>query len=159
DVDVGGAHGHGLLDDQVYQPDDRRVTLLQGVGTAPFGGAAPVLGEVDRGVGELLEHRVDRLGLAGRAAVVLVDRLDDRLLGGQGDVDLFVEHEPKLVDRLEVHRVMHDDLDGPPLGGEGHDVVFAGEGFGDEFDDGGGDLDLFEFDEGEAVLFGLGLHD
>ena len=34
--------------------------------------AAAVLGEVDRGVGELLEHRVDRLGLRRRAAVVLL---------------------------------------------------------------------------------------
>ena len=42
---------------------------------------------------------------------------------------------------------------------EGHDDVFAGERLGDELDDGGGDLDLVELDERQAVLFGLGLHD
>ena len=64
---------------------------------------AAVLGEVDRRVGELLEHRVDRLGLRRGAAVILVDRLDDRFLRGQRDLDLAVQHEPELVDRLEVH--------------------------------------------------------
>ncbi len=93
------------------------------------------------------------------AAVVLVDRLDDRFLGGQRDLDLAVQDEPELVDRLEVERVVHDDTDEPAFLREGHDDVFAGERFGDELDDRGGDLDLAELDEGQAVLFGLGLHD
>ena len=54
---------------------------------------------------------------------------------------------------------MHDDTDDPALLGQGHDDVFAGEGLGDELDDGGGDLDLVELDEGQAVLLGLCLHD
>ena len=37
------------------------------------------------------------------AAIILVDGLDDRFLGRQRDFDLAVEHEPQLVDRLEVH--------------------------------------------------------
>ena len=121
--------------------------------------ATDVVGVVDGRVGELLEHRVDRLGLRVVAAVVAVDRLDDRLLGGQGDVDLAVQDEPELVERLEVHRVMHDDLDGAALLAEGHDDVLAGERLGDELDDRGGDLDLAEVDEVEAVLLGLGLGD
>ena len=56
-------------------------------------------------------------------------------------------------------RVVHDDLDGAVLLGQGHDDVFAGERLGDELDDRGGDLDLAELDEGHAVLLGLGLHD
>ncbi len=119
----------------------------------------PVLGEVDRRVGELLEHRVDRLGLRRGAAVVLVDRLDDRFLGRERDLDLAIQHEPELVDRLEIERVVHDDTDDPAVLGQGHDDVFAREGFGDELDDGGGDLDLVELDEGQAVLLGLCLHD
>ncbi len=42
---------------------------------------------------------------------------------------------------------------------EGHDDVFAGERLGHELDDRGGDLDLVERDEREAMLLGLGLHD
>ena len=150
---------HGFLDDQVHQLDDRRVAFLQGVGGARLAAGRPVLGEVDRGVGELLEHRVDRLGLGGRPAIILVDRLDDRFLGGERDLDLAVQHEPQLVDRLEVERIMHDHTDGAALLGEGHDDVLAGERFGDELDDRGGDLDLVELDERQAVLLGLGLHD
>ena len=54
---------------------------------------------------------------------------------------------------------MHDHTNGATLLREGHDDVFAGEGFWDELDDGRGNLDLAKLDEGEAVLFGLGLHD
>ena len=54
---------HGFLDDQVHQPDDRRVAFFQGVGGRPPVPPVAVLGEVDGGVGEFLEHRVDRLGL------------------------------------------------------------------------------------------------
>ena len=43
-----------------------RVAFLQGVGARARPAAGAVLGEVDRGVGELLEHRVDRLGLRRR---------------------------------------------------------------------------------------------
>ena len=93
------------------------------------------------------------------AAIILIDRLDDRFLGRQRDLDLPIEHEPQLVDRLEVHRIMHDHTDDPTLLREGHDDVFAGERFGNELDDRGGDLDLAELDERQAVLFGLGLHD
>ena len=60
---------------------------------------------------------------------------------------------------LEVHRVVHDDLDRAVLLGERHHDVFAGERLGDELDDRGGDLDLAELDEVHAVLLGLGLHD
>ena len=35
DVDVGRPHRDGFLDDQVDQPDDRGVALLQGVGRRP----------------------------------------------------------------------------------------------------------------------------
>ena len=80
-------------------------------------------------------------------------------LGASDDLDLAVQHEPELVDRLEVERIVHDDPDGPALLREGHDDVFAGERLGDELDDRGGDLDLAELDEGQAVLLGLGLHD
>ena len=91
--------------------------------------------------------------------VVLVDRLDDRFLGCQRDLDLPVQHEPELVDRLEVHRVGHDDLDGPVFLGHGHDEVFPGERLGDQLDDRGGNLHLVKVDVVHAELFGLGLHD
>jgi hypothetical protein len=63
DVDVGGPHRNRFLDDQVDEPDDRRVPFLQCVRARTGLGAAGVLGEVDRRVGEFLKHRVDRLGL------------------------------------------------------------------------------------------------
>ena len=45
------------------------------------GGGRFGFGEVDGRVGELGEHRVDRLGFG--LAVVPVDRLDDLLAGGE----------------------------------------------------------------------------
>ena len=90
---------------------------------------------------------------------MFIDGLDDRLFRCQRDLDLPVEDESQLVDRLEIHGVMHDDANRPVLIREGHDDVFAGERFRHELDDGGRDLDFVEGDELEAMLFGLGLHD
>ena len=43
--------------------------------------------------------------------------------------------------------------------GQRHDDVLAGDRLGHQLDDRGGDLDLAEVDELQAVLLGLGLHD
>ena len=151
---------HGLLDDQVHQPDDRRVPFLEGVGgrrscrRPPPSSAKSIAVSVNSWSIESTDSVSDEA-----LAVIFVDRLDDRFLGRQRDLDLAVQHEPQLVDRLEVQRVVHDDPDDPALLGQGHHDVFAGERLGDQFDDGGGDLDLVQLDEGQAVLFGLGLHD
>ena len=97
DVDVGGPQLHRFGDHQLHQPDDRGAVLVDFV----FAGPALVfgLGEVDRRVGEFLEHRVGALAL--RLAVVAVDRFQNAFPRGQGDVDLAVQDEPQLFDRVE----------------------------------------------------------
>ena len=54
------------------------------------------LGEVDLRVGELGEHRVDRLRLG--LAVVPVDRLDDLLAVGQDRLNVLVQDELEFLD-------------------------------------------------------------
>ena len=112
------------MDDQVDEADDRRVPFLQGVGSG-FAGPRAVLGEVDRGVAPFLEHRVDRLSLAAGAAVILIDRLKNRLFGGQRHLDLAIQDKPEFVDRLEIDGVVHDDLDAPRVLCERHHDILT----------------------------------
>ena len=90
-------------------------------------------GEVDGRVGELLQHRVG--AFADRLAVVAVDGLEDRLAGGQGDVDLPVENEPQLVERVDVHRVADDHRQPAVPLGQRNDGVFPRDRLGHQFDD------------------------
>ena len=67
-------------------------------------------GEVDRGVGELLEHRVGTLAVG--EAVVAVDRLHDLLAGCDRHLDLAIEDEAKLLLGVHVGRVAGGDPQG-----------------------------------------------
>ena len=58
------------------------IDLVAGVGVVDR------LGEVDRRIGELLEHRVGAFAFG--LAVVAVDRVDDALARRQGDFDLAI---------------------------------------------------------------------
>ena len=100
DVDVRRPKLHGLGNHQVDEPDDRGAALVDLFLAGPrvFLG----LGEIDRRVGELLEHRVG--ALAHRLAVVAIDRLQNALAGRQGDLDLAIENEPQLLENLEIRR-------------------------------------------------------
>src|SRR5205823_13881500 len=102
--------------DQVDELDDGSIALLERAA-----GAGRGLGEVDGGVGELGQHRVDRLGFA--LAIVPVDRLDDLLAGSQDGLYIFVQNELKFLDGIEVGGVAHDDLEGPVVLGHGQDDV------------------------------------
>ena len=104
-----GPQLHRLWMIRLHQPDDRGVAFVDVV-AAPLPPSSLGLGEVDGRVGELLQHRVDRLGLVD-LAVVPVDGLEDALLGRQGDLDLAVQDELQLFERLEVDRVADDDLE------------------------------------------------
>src|SRR5207302_1849753 len=148
-----GAQANRLLDDQVDELDDGGIALLEG-GAA---GESFRLGEVDGGVGELRQHRVDRLRLA--LAVVAVDRLDDLLARGEDGLYIFVQNELEFLNGVEVGGVAHDDFEGPVVLGHGQDDVLAGDRFGDEFDDGGRNGDLGEVNELQAVVLGDGAHD
>ena len=67
------------------------------------GGGLVGFGEVDGGVGELGEHGVDRLRFG--LAIVPVDGFDDLLARREDRVDVLVQNELQLLDRLEVGRV------------------------------------------------------
>ena len=114
-------------------------------------------GEVDGGVGELGEHRVDRLGFG--LAVVPVDGLDDLLARRQDGLNIFVQDELEFLNGVEVGRVAHDDLERAVLLRQRQDDVFAGDRFGHQFDDGGRDGDFGQVDELQAVELGDGAHD
>ena len=89
-----------LLDDQVAPAGrpGRRDSSPPAIAATRLG-----LGEVDGRVGELVEHRVDRLGFG--LAVVPVDRLVDLLLDGEDRLDVLVQDELELLDGVEVGRV------------------------------------------------------
>ena len=130
DVDVAGPELHRLDDDQVDELHDRGVgVVLLGRGCLLLDGR---LGEVDRGVGELLEHRVGALAVA--EAVVAVDRLHDLLAGGQGHLDVAVEDEPQLLLGVDVGRVAGGDAERAARLREREDRVLAGHALGQELD-------------------------
>src|SRR5262249_4338416 len=86
DVDVAGPQADGSLDDQVNEFDDRGGASFEALAR---GGIRR--GEVDGGVGELLQHRVH--GFRFRLAVVPVDGLDDLLAAGEHGLYIFVQDE------------------------------------------------------------------
>ena len=59
--------------------------------------------------------------------------------GGEDRLDVLVQDELKLLHRVEVGRIAHDDLEHPVFVRQRQDDVFAGHRFGHQFDDGGGD--------------------
>ncbi len=159
DVDIARPHRHGFLDDQVHELDDRRVAFFQSISRRRLTARRSILGKVDRRVREFLEHRVHRLRLRRRAPVILVDRLHDRFLRRQRDLDLAIEHEPQLVDRLEIERIVHDNTNGATLLRERHHNVLPGQRLRNQLDHRGGYFDLSQLDKRKAVLLGLRFHD
>ncbi len=100
-MDIGGSELDGFFDHVMDQPDDRGavvVHLLVFRKLVLFG-----FGEIDLGVGKLLEHRVSRFPF--RLTVVAVDRLLDMFLRGQSDFDGSIENEAKVGDCVDVERV------------------------------------------------------
>ena len=150
DVDVGRPQLHGFGNNQLHQPDDRRTAFIDLLFAAL--GFLHRFGEVDGRIGELLQHRVG--AFADRLAVVAVDGVEDRLARGQRDFDLAIENKAKFIERVVVHRVA-DDHGQLAVGlGQRHGDVFAGDRFGNQFDDGGRDGDFAEVDVVQAVLLG-----
>ena len=99
DVNVRSPQLDRFGDHQLDEPDDRGAGFIDDVvGVAR--GVVFGFGEVDRRVGEFLQHRVGRFAVD--LAVVAVDRFEDAFLGRDADLDLAVENELQLVEGFEV---------------------------------------------------------
>ena len=105
------------------------------------------------GFGPLLEH--DR----PRRAVVLVDRLAQRDLGGHDRLDVVAGHELDVVHREHVGRVAHRDRQRRAGLVHREDTVLAGDLARHDLDDGRVDLEVREVDRGDAELLGERLGD
>ena len=68
--------------------------LFSSTTSSAFAGGAFGLGEVNRRVGKLLQHRVGTLALD--LPVILVNRLLDVLFRREGNIDSTVQYEPQL---------------------------------------------------------------
>ena len=110
------------------------------------------LGEVDCRVGEFLQHRVS--GFTFDLPVVLVDRPLDRLFRGQCGFDLAIEDESQFFDGFQVEGVRDQDPQRAVFVAERQDHVFAGDRFGDQFDDLVRNPFLAKIDKGDFVEFG-----
>ena len=118
DVNVRGPQLHRLADDHLHQPNDRCAGFVEDSSELVAGSG---LGEVDRRVGEFLQHRVGAFPLA---AIVTIDRVDDVLARSQRDIDLAVQDEPQLVQRVEIERIADDDLQRPSSSASGR-IAFS----------------------------------
>ena len=120
DVNIGGAVGDGLVEDEVDEADD-------GGGG---GGAldALLVGGVGVKLGELFDERVGGVA-AGEA---LVDGGLDLRLGGEDEADFAGEEEGELVDDVGLNEVRGGEGDVVALGLDGHDGVHPHAGHGDE---------------------------
>ena len=153
-MDVGRAALDRVGQDQVHQPDDRRL----------FGGGLQ-LGEVDlllvlqelEVLLVLLLREVvhDLLELEGMdGAVVPVDRLLDGDFAGDYRLHVVAGHELDVVHGEHVGRVHHGDGQGGAGAADRHDQIFLRHLARDELHDRVIDLDLREVDGGHAVLLG-----
>ena len=154
DVDVARPQLHRLGDDQVDKLHHR------GVGVVFLGRGGLLLdcrlGEVDGGVGELLEHRVGALAVG--EAVVAVDRLDDLLADSERHLDLAIQDKPQLLLRVHVGGIAGGNAERAARLREREDGVFAGHALRKELHDLLGHGDFGEVDELEAVGLGQHLH-
>ncbi len=119
----------GLGNDQIHQLDDGGVALFGG---GLLGGRFR-FGEVDLGIREFLQHGVDRLRF--RLAIMAIDGLDDLLAGRQNRQNFLVENELQLLDRVEIGRIVDDDLERAVFLRQRNDDVFAGHRFRHQLDD------------------------
>ncbi len=148
-VNVRGPQLHRFVDDQVGQADDRRagfVDLLFRSRLHRLG-----FGEIDRRIGEILQHRVG--ALAVQRAVVLIDGLQDALPRSQRDLDLAVQDKTQLVEGVQVQRIADDHAEGLPFVGHGEDDVFTSHRFGNQFDHRRRDHNLFQVHVVQMMLF------
>ena len=152
DMDIRGAETDSFGNNKIYQFNNWGIRFLSLSSCA--GGFR--FREVDGGVSKLGEHRVDRFGFG--LPVVAVDRLDDLFLGSKDGNNVFVEDELEFCDRVEIGRVGHGNLEVVPLDGEWENQVFAGDGFGDQFDNCLGNCLVGEVDELEIGVFRDRLH-
>ena len=130
DVDVAGPQLNRLGDDEAAELDDRRIRrFLCGSRGGLFHGR---FGEVDRRVGEFLEHRVGALAVG--EAVVAIDRLHDLLPRGEAHLDVAVEDEAELLLQFHVGGVARGQSKGAAHFGEREDRVFTGHALGEQFD-------------------------
>ena len=89
--------------------------------------------------------------------VVPVDCFLDMFFWGQCGFDFAVKDEPQFFDGLDIERVVDEDFDRVVFVGDWNDGVFAGDRFGDEFDDLVGDSNRRDIDVFEVVEFREGL--
>ncbi len=148
DVDVRGPQLNRLGNQQLHQPDDRGAGFVDDF--VAGGRFLLGFGEVDRRVGEFLQHRVGALVL--HLAVMPVDGLQDAFPRGQGDFDLAIQNEPQFLERIEIVRVADDHPQRAVLLGHRQNGIFAGDRFGHQFDDRGRNDDFAQIDVVEAML-------
>ena len=83
-----------------------------------------------------------------------VDRLENALPRGQGDIDIAIDDEADLFAGVVVERIADDDLQRAVLLRHRQDRVFAGQRLGHQFDDRRRNDDFLEVDEVQPVLLG-----
>ena len=88
-----------------------------------------------------------------------VDRLQNRFARSQGDLDVAIQNEPQLFQRVVVERIADDHLQRAVFLRHRQNGVFAGDRFGHQFDDRRRNRHLLEIDEIEPMLLGHGPHD
>ena len=98
-------------------------------------------------------HVAAQLQRPGRA-VILLDRVLERGLGGHHRLDVVARHELDVVHGEHVGRVGHGDGQGRPGPAQGKDLVLAGRFGRDDLDDRGIHLEVVQVDRGDAVLPG-----
>ena len=113
-------------------------------------------GEVDRRIGEILQHRIRTFTF--NRAIVVIDRVENILPWRYDDFDFAIENEPQLVKRVQIERIGDDHLEAAIFFRHRQDDIFAGDRFGNQLDHRRGDGHLIEIDEIEVVFFGDRLH-
>ena len=118
DVDVGRVRLDRVLDEEVDQPDHRRVERhVPERGEVLAAGVVSALVVADR-LDDLLDRRRARPEVA-------LDRLEDRGLGGHGQADVDPQRPAQLVDDGRVGRIGAGHHEDAVLDGEGTEAVLA----------------------------------
>ena len=148
-MNIAGAHIDGFGDDQITQPHDGRAFL----GFFRLGLAGFRFRKVNRRLGKLHQHRVDRFGFG--SSVIPVDRVLDRFFWRADRLDISVNHKPKLIDHVQIVDVDHCHAQPVFVHTEWDYDIFASHRLGNHGDDTGWDVHRVEIDELVPVFLSL----
>ena len=145
-MNITRPHVDGFRDDQIDQSHNRSTFLR----LLSFVLRRFCFRKVNRSLGKLHQHRIDRFRF--RTAIEPVDRGLNRFFRCDHGVDLAVDHEPQLIDDIEIEGITHRDAESFVHESDWNHNVLTCDRLWDQSDHALRDFHRFKIDELVSIL-------